>query len=115
MTAKDKLVTEAFLTAGRDLGIEVVAPFDVIVDGQTYRFLAFLPHFGGAKGMAVAAGPADSALYRAAQGAGHYVSFINTDLYNTYDQKHFVDTLSDWGYHGPAEGRPAWLKVGGGH
>lgn len=113
MNASDKLVTAAFLAAGRDLGLDVVAPFELIVYGRVHRFLAFLPHFGGPRGMMVAAGPPDGALYEATQRAGHYVSFINADMYSTYEQRHFIDTLSDWGYYGPEENRPSWLNADG--
>jgi hypothetical protein len=110
MIAKHRMVTEAFMVAEQDLAIEVVAPFDLIVDGQSYRFLAFLPHFGSPKGMVVAAGPSDDGLWTAAQKAGYYMSSVNVDVYSTYMREHFVDTLKDWGFYGPAEKRPPWLR-----
>ena len=110
MIQKHTLVTEAFLVAGRDLGIDVVAPFNLIVDGQGYQFLAFLPHFGGPKGMVVAAIDLDSGLGVAADKAGYYMSSVNVDAYGTYEREHYVDTLNDWGFYGPEGKRPSWLK-----
>jgi hypothetical protein len=110
MIEKHKLVAEAFLAAGRDLGIDVVAPFDLIVDGRGYSFLAFLPHFGGPKGMVVAAMTFDSGMEEAAAKTGYYVSSVNVDAYDKYDREHYIDTLNDWGFYGPGEKRPRWQK-----
>lgn len=111
MTSKLEQVIEAFRAAGRDLGIEVVAPFDLVVEGQRHQFLAFMPQFGGAKGMVVAEMDADRGLYGVAQNAGYYISFVNAETYDKYDRQHFIETLRDWGFYGPDEQRPRWVMA----
>ncbi len=110
MITQLRMVTEAFLAAGRDLKIEVIAPFDLIVDGKSHQYLAYLPHFGGPKGMVVAAIVADGGLHAAANRAGLYSSSVNSEVYDKYEREHFIDTLNDWGFYGPGEKRPPWLK-----
>ncbi len=97
MSAKQRQVIDAFTAAGRDLQIDVVAPFDAVVDGRSHQFLAFLPHFGGPKGMVVAASLSDHAAYAAADECGYYISFVNADVCSTYGREHFIDTLNAWG------------------
>lgn len=105
----DRSITEAFLTAGRELGIEVVAPFVLIVDGRRHEFPAFVPHFGCSKGIAVAPMPSDPTLSQAAQRADLGTSFVNPELYSSYGREHFIDMLTEWGFYGPAKKRPSWL------
>jgi hypothetical protein len=104
-------VIEAFREAGRDLGIDVVAPFDLVAESGRHRFLAFIPHFGGSGGMVVAEIDSDRALYRVAEKAGYYISFVNADAYELYDRIHFIDTLRDWGFYGPSERQPSWWRM----
>jgi hypothetical protein len=108
MTPRLEQAIDAFRAAGRDLGVVIVAPFELNLDGRNYRFLAFLPHFGGPKGVVIAEMDSDRALYGVAEKAGYYISFVNADAYSKYDRGHFVDTLRDWGFYGSVEQRPHW-------
>jgi hypothetical protein len=38
-----------------------------------------------------------------------YCSYLNPEVYLTFDEKQFQDALADWGYFGPPEKRPPWL------
>ncbi len=79
---------------------------------HAHEFLAYVPHFGGGNGIVVAALPSDGAQYATAERAGYRCSFVNADLYGTYDRALFVETLTEWGFTGPAEKRPEWMAAG---
>jgi hypothetical protein len=36
-------------------------------------------------------------------------SVLSGDVYRTYDRKLFVDTLTDWGWFGRVDEKPAWF------
>jgi hypothetical protein len=103
-------VIAAWKTASWALGISVTAPFTC---SDSLECVAFLPDFGGPNGMVVGAigAPAetDRALGRWAKERGLYLSFLNPEVYQTYDASTFKEALVDWGYFGPSETRPSWL------
>lgn len=41
-----------------------------------------------------------------------YVSRIGP-MYRQYEREGFIEALSDWGWFGPADGRPDWLFSNG--
>jgi hypothetical protein len=38
-----------------------------------------------------------------------FCSFLNPEIYSTYDESVFKEALVDWGYFGQPETRPSWL------
>lgn len=114
MNSEQHLI-DAWLTASRELGVDVVAPFWLVTDaGERYSYVAYLPHFGSPRGILVAALPADlpsdPALERAAKSQGYICSFV-ADIYREFDRPLFVETLVDWGFFGAKDQRPAWLEL----
>jgi hypothetical protein len=109
MNAEHKSISEAWKLAARDLGIEVIAPFFLAVDGREHEYLAHVSHFGGGKGIVVAPLPSDRVLYADAKSRDYRCSFVNGELYATYERAFFIDTLMEWGFTGPTENRPTWL------
>ena len=113
MVLSDRVI-EAWNEASRDLDVRVVAPFSLEVGGRSVSCLAFLPDFGSANGMVVGGCvppgfEVDSLMASRAQEAGMYYAFINLECYSTYQREAFVEELTDWGYYGASERRPAWL------
>ncbi len=109
-------VVEAWTTAAKELGIDVVTPFRFSVEGRAHECLAWLAHFGGAHGIVlVGISPPDFAtdpmLHADATREGYRWSAINTQVYGAFDRERFVEALLDWGFYGPAERRPSWLNV----
>lgn len=105
---------QAWLTAGRLLGIRITAPFTLRVGAQSVDCIAFLPDFGRDRGTVIGgvAGPAfqtDAVLWQCAKAAGVYCSFVNMTLYSEYSEARFKEALEDWGYYGPESLRPEWL------
>jgi hypothetical protein len=109
MNANRTMVIDAWLLAGRELGIQVVAPFTFEAEGQLYPCLAWLPDFGGGDGTLVAEIGADRDLLRAGTLVGRRCSFVNPGAYRTFERDHFIETLLDWGFSGPPQRRPTWL------
>jgi hypothetical protein len=110
MNADHRKISKAWMAAARDLGVDVIAPFSLTVDGRDHEYLALVPHFGGGKGIVVAALPSDRVLYADAKSADYRCSFVNVELYGAYERAFFIETLTEWGFTGPAEKRPAWLN-----
>jgi hypothetical protein len=95
--------------AARELSIYVVAPFNFEVQAERYACLAWLPDFGGPHGMVVAALSASRELRRVAGSVGQPCSFVNPEVYRTFNRRRFIETLLDWGFTGPQERRPPWV------
>jgi hypothetical protein len=94
----------AWREAAAQLGIEVVAPFEV----AGVSFAAYLPDFGGPQRMVISgltSSAEDDAA--AASEAGLYLSRVS-DAYAEFDRSQFQAALDDWGWYGPAEKRSGW-------
>jgi hypothetical protein len=98
------------------LGVEIIAPYTLETQGHLINCLAFLPNFGGPRGMIVGSMnlpevTTDPQLIKIAQEKGLFYSFINTKAFTTteIDETIFKATLADWGYYGPLKRRPRWL------
>jgi hypothetical protein len=109
------VLSSVWRKAGDVLGVSIQAPYVFVAqDGGEFRCLAFMPDFGGPKGMLVAGthGPefkTDPALSAAAASAGLYCSFVNADAYCIFDGDSFKEALRDWGFFGNPCRRPSWL------
>src|ERR1700689_410781 len=108
MTARmvDDAISRAWLEAAKDLGIRVSAPFAVQVPGhEPINYEAHIVDFGGPKGAVV--GVLSDKLDDCRATQGYYYSNLSPS-YRDYGRQHFIETLNDWGWSGPAELRPAW-------
>jgi hypothetical protein len=102
----DEVISQAWLEAARDLEIRVAAPFTVRVsEDELVTYEAHVLDFGGTKGAVV--GVLDDRLHDCRATQGYYCSNL-APSYRRYVRQHFIDTLNDWGWFGPAELRPAW-------
>lgn len=99
---------EHFVPMLRELGVRVHAPHVVDVEGAEHAFAAFLPDFGGKRGMVIIFrnDPRGGELIDEArrQGLWHSVLYENATI-SLDDVK---EAIRDWGYFGPPELRPAW-------
>jgi hypothetical protein len=109
--AKSKLV-EKFELARDDLGLVIVAPYEVTLpSGNSVRADLLLKHFGGRLGMLVFAtaggvAPYGDDLYD----LGYGISVLSEPDEVKYDRASFIEMLSDWGWTGSDSDKPAWLK-----
>lgn len=101
----------AWLAAGADLGLDVVAPYRVVdSENQAINGFALVRQFGSSAGALVldlaSTTPSESAV---ATRLGFFVAQVSAEAYASYDRDLFVDTLNDWGWFGPEQDRPTWF------
>jgi hypothetical protein len=110
MESLDDRLVEAWKNAAHDLSIEFKTPF-ILREGEREVCCAgLLPHFGSPKGTVLASRNDPDDALDLADTLGYYAPGLNPDYYETYDRARFVAALLDWGWHGPPEARPAWLR-----
>jgi hypothetical protein len=103
-------MAEAWISAAKDLGIEVACPYDLDSQGRTYQYVVLIKYFGSPKGTLVfpLAYRLDEAAVEHGAQKGYFVSSLNEESYGRYDRQLFIDTLNDWGYFGEESERPQW-------
>jgi hypothetical protein len=105
------LEVEFWRKASADLGIEIIAPFELVLPfGQNLTVSALVKDFGLPNGMIV---NADYSLLRphtkAIENAGYgYASGLGKEP-NKYDRAQLIDVLKDWGWTGATERKPTWI------
>jgi hypothetical protein len=113
---KMKMVCEAWSAAVTALSIKIQQPYVIYTaNGIEISCLAYLPDFGGPKGMvmflySLGSSEIDKARKSAAESQGLFYSFISDEFYKRYDEKEFKEALADWGYFGNEDHRPGWLS-----
>lgn len=108
-------VTRSWQEACGTLGVKVVAPYPLTEGDDSTNCLAFLPDFGGPKGMVVAAlvppnFETNARLVEVARKRGFFYSSINPLGWVEYDAARPKEALEDWGYYGPADKCPGWFN-----
>ena len=102
--------TVAFwMEAGRDLQIEVIAPFEVLFsDGSRVRVDALVKDFGAPNGMLIHQSyeVLKPFIGRILENGYGYSSNIGD---GSYEKAAFTEVLKDWGWFGPESRKPAWL------
>jgi hypothetical protein len=102
----DEAISQAWQTARSDLGIQVVARFEVSIGDRKVVVEAFIPDFGGAGGAIVLS--RETSDPREALASMGYFASILFPSYRTYSRERFADTLDDWQWFGRPEVKPAW-------
>jgi hypothetical protein len=106
-------VREAWFEAALDLRIRVQEPNPLAGVPDDPARVIYVPDFGGGRGAVVFAqdftGPRPEQIdTKALKEAGYFWSIVSLQGYSHYRRDHFIETLVDWGYFGPAEKCPAW-------
>ena len=105
------VLTQAWQLASKDLGIEVVAPYRLMLKcGVAVEATLLVRDFGASRGMLLSITYEQFRVVTdelVAEGYGYSV-FSGKDL--SYDQTYFVEILNDWGWTGPENRRPSWSK-----
>ena len=104
-------LAQAWRTAATDLQFEFVSPYTFVDnEGNPHTCAGLLVHFGGPKGtLIISQYDDDAALDVVGPALGFYTSALNPRAYEKYDRERFIDTLTDWGWYGDPEKRPAWF------
>jgi len=104
----------AWQEAAKDLGICVKAPFKLKdKKGRIFYYSAYIPDFGSPNGaLVLLIKPPkfdhDSQAEECAKQNGYWYSFLNTELYSSYNRSEFISMLDDWQYFGSANKKPSW-------
>jgi hypothetical protein len=102
----DDAISQAWREAGTDLGIRVIAPFQINIDGGEVVIEACILDFGKFKGT-VALSKMTSHHQKALAEIGYFTSIL-FPTYRSYSREHFIDTLNDWQWLGRPEEKPVW-------
>lgn len=106
-------VGRAWQEAAQVLGITYVTPFELQGGREAaaapLRITGWLPHFGGPRGTAIITAADPDEAREIAEAQGYFLSALNPYWYGRFDREQFIETLSDWGYYGPPEQKPAWM------
>ena len=113
MTELETRICSAWRRASEELGLRFTAPVVGAALGLASPgisdpgYLGLVHHFGASGGMLICAlGSHRPPL--PAELKDHYQLSELGDVYATYQRELFVETLDDWGWHGPADRRPPW-------
>jgi hypothetical protein len=101
---------QAWIEAGEILKIQVVAPFQFRSEDALFDCIAWLPDFGGPRGLALISLNDEGEMRVTLDRAGYFVSALGPDC-DVFKQQTFTDALLDWGYFGPAEHRQPWMDA----
>jgi hypothetical protein len=92
--------------------LEIVAPFELTLpDGAQLKVTALIRKFGARNGMVV---DEDWALLKpnaqALVDLGYGFSAISSELAQLHARENLIETLTDWGWTGPADQKPRWFR-----
>jgi hypothetical protein len=104
-------VQESWRCAGKDLGFDFIAPFELEADGRKACFHGLIRDFGGKNGTLIFASERFDedlcTLSELAKKNDYFFSCIGMG-YKSYDRKEFIATLDDWGWIPKDRRPPAW-------
>jgi hypothetical protein len=106
-----ELLAKAWVDAANDLGIEIVAPYQVIdlVTQTNVDCIAWVKSFGSLRGTVVVGRHSQSEEIRSLVTVqGMFCSFIDEISYGRYERQLFVETLNDWGWYSMSIRAPNW-------
>jgi hypothetical protein len=103
-------LSKAWRQASEDLAFEFISPFSFEDKaGKTRTCAGLVRHFGGPMGALIIGEDSEPDTEDAGAKAGYYTSALSPLHYNRYNPSLFMNTLRDWGWHGPTEKKPSWF------
>jgi hypothetical protein len=109
----DYQLAAAWRTASVELGVRVIAPFELQVGDRVFRYAALVAGFGTSAGVLLRAMPDKfhpdqcGAIWSAAEEAGYTAANVSPRLCQ-FDRKEFERDLNMYGWFGPPAECPAW-------
>lgn len=108
MTPLERAVAEAWVIAGRELGVRVTVPATLTGIGEIGVEAPVLVHdFGGHGGTVVLVMGEPSEAIASNSKTQYHISIV-APHYRLYRRSLFVERLIDWGYFGSPASRPYW-------
>ena len=109
MTSELAHVRNAFVAAAQHLGFKFnLPPLPGLEDAGLY-LVGHVVDFGGPKGCIPILLDTPRCIIDAVERDGYYRSQLSSS-YAQFNEQLFLDTLNDWGFHGPVERRPIWYS-----
>jgi hypothetical protein len=105
LTQLNRELIQAWRDAAADLGVRLFAPCQWANTSGGYVTLeAYLPDFGGKNGLYLTDIERD--------GTEELPTNLSKlgDSYRSFDRRHFMETLDDWGWYGETHLKPAWFS-----
>ncbi len=108
------LLVESWLQTADDLGIRIVAPFELVLEsGARVQAKVLVRDFGDRHGMLVVSDfeiikRNHDEIIRAGYG---YSTMSEPRIEAEYDRDTSIEVLADWGWTGPEYKRPTWLEA----
>ncbi len=95
-----------------DLGLSIEAPYSLSVrDGIILQVPVLVRDFGASEGMLIVEDYLQIADYQDELiDRGYGFSTMSPAVSSDYDRESVISVLSDWGWSGKADKKPAWLK-----
>jgi hypothetical protein len=111
MPELDERLTAAWQQAGRDLGIDFVAPYHLLTpDHRRVSYLGLVRHFGGGTGTLLRMLQLGELSFHEELDRDFHVAKLG-ERHARYDPLLFRGTLLQWGWTGPPAERPEWVPV----
>jgi hypothetical protein len=112
---KSRLVEE-WEAARDDLGLEIVAPYDLRITGNVaVRAEVLVRNYGARNGMLIVTDYAVIQPWlKPLEALGYGFSTLEEptgDGREAYDRGTFIEMLSDWGWSGPEAEKPEWIMA----
>jgi hypothetical protein len=104
----------AWRVAAKELGLEVVMPFDLKTNAFSIRAEILLRHFGSPKGMLIVSDyrviePVRDQIIALGYGFATMTEPEHDWPFTEEEKESFIEMLDDWRWSGPAEDSPEWL------
>lgn len=107
-------MAQAWLDAGRDLGVRVEHPFRFTARSGVAATTqgVYLPDFGSPAGALITCRFDSDAVQELAEQTEYFLSALSPHSYEPYHRQVFIETLNDWGWFGDPSSVPNWFSGG---
>jgi hypothetical protein len=110
MSGIDEHQVSAWRAAAADLGVRVVAPYELLMPGKEAVLCeAHVLDFGTRQGAVALSFPTERRIRHLLRARTDLWFSTLGDSYRTYERKDFIEMLDDWGWYGPADAKPQWF------
>jgi len=103
-------MAQAWLDARDDLGIRVIHPFAFVTKSgrEVQTSGVYLPDFGCSAGTLLLCRFDPEWVDDVSDDTDYFSPGLNPNTYEPYHRELYIQTLSDWGWHGSEDEVPLW-------
>jgi hypothetical protein len=108
MTESDAQIVSTLATRAAELGVRFTSPYVLVDDdGTSYGYLGLVHEFGAPTGTLI--GSRDTCPSGSVREREFALSLLDPSSPGLDSRMEAIEMFADWGWCGPAEGRPTWL------